>query len=123
MKLKKILSPTRFYKSLLYSLNGLKYLIKNEVNFNIHILAAILVIIAGIYFKLQTWEWCVITIAIGSVMTAEGLNTSIEILTDLVTKEHHPLAEKTKDTAAGAVLITTIMAIILGIIIFLPKLL
>jgi len=123
MRLKEILSLKRFTKSLNYALQGIQYLIKNENNFGIHLIATILVIPVGFYCQLQTWEWCIITIAIGMVTTAEALNTSIELLTDLITQEKHPLAKKAKDTAAGAVLLSTLTAITVGSLILLPKLL
>ena len=67
-------------------------------------------------------EWCAIVAAIGLVWTAEGLNTALEALTDLVSPGEHPLAGRAKDMAAGAVLCAAIAAAIIGAIIFLPKL-
>jgi diacylglycerol kinase len=70
---------------------------------------------------LTNTEWCWIIIAIALVFITEMLNTSIEFLTDLVSPNYHPLAKNTKDVAAGAVLVAAIIAIILGLMIFLPK--
>ena len=68
-------------------------------------------------------EWCWITLAIGLVLLAEMFNTAIEYLTDLASPEIHPLAKKTKDVASGAVLIAALVAVVIGLLIFLPKLL
>jgi len=66
-------------------------------------------------------EWCWITLAIGLVILSEMFNTAIEYLTDLVSPEMHPLAKKTKDVASGAVLIAALMAVVIGLFIFIPK--
>jgi diacylglycerol kinase len=66
-------------------------------------------------------EWLFIAISTGAVLSAEAFNTAIEIDIDLTSPEYHPYARDTKDVAAGAVLITSIMALIIGLIIFIPK--
>jgi len=81
------------------------------------------VCIAAIAFQITKIEWCLIVISIAAVWTAEAMNTAIEKLTDLVSPELHPLAGKTKDAAAGAVLVIAIGAAIVGGIIFLPHIL
>jgi len=87
-----------------------------------HLVAGSIVILSGVYFNINIVEWLVIVIAIALVVTAECVNTAIECTVDLITQEKHPLAMHAKDTAAGAVLITSIMAIVIGAIIFIPKL-
>lgn len=71
--------------------------------------------------KISITEWCFVTLCITLVIMAEAFNTAIENLTDLVSPDFHPLAGKTKDLAAGAVLIFSIGAVIVGLLIFLPK--
>lgn len=82
---------------------------------------ACVVIGVGLYLSLQTWEWITILLTVGIVLTLECLNTAIETVVDLVTEEYHPLAKIAKDVAAGAVLIFSIIAVIIGLLIFGPK--
>ncbi len=86
-------------------------------------MATVLVIALGLYFEITPTEWCIIVFAIAIVLAAEAFNTAIEDLTDLVSPEPHPLAGHAKDLAAGAVLLTAIGAAIVGLLIFLPKIL
>ena len=106
-----------------YALRGLWILVATQANARIHAVATVLVISAGFWFALTRMEWCALVAAIGLVWTAEGLNTALEFLTDLVAPEHHPLAGKVKDVAAGAVLAASAAAAVIGAIIFGPKLL
>lgn len=108
-------------KSFSYAFQGLKTILKEEPNFWIHLLAALLVISAGFWFNITSYEWLAILFAIAMVLAAEIFNTAIENLSDAVTKEQNPHIKKTKDLAAAAVLITSIFALIIGIIVFLPK--
>ena len=89
----------------------------------IHCMAMVLVIAAGIILKLSITEWCICLVLFGVILALELVNTAIEAVVDLVTEEYRPLAKLTKDTAAGAVLIASIMAAGTGILIFLPKVL
>ncbi|HFC00212.1 MAG TPA: diacylglycerol kinase family protein [Phaeodactylibacter sp.] len=109
-------------KSFSYAIKGIRLLFQSELNAKIHLVFAFLAIAAGYVFSINTTEWCFLVVAIAMVLSAEAMNTAIEFLTDLVSPEYHELAEKTKDVAAGAVLITAIGAAIIGAIIFLPKL-
>ena len=81
------------------------------------------VVIAGFVFHITSVEWCICLTLFGLVMALEMVNTAVEAVVDLVTKERKPLAKLAKDAAAGAVLIAAIMAAIAGMIIFIPKLL
>jgi len=84
----------------------------------------VLVTALGFLLKVSTIEWMMLVLAIVSVWVAEGLNTAIEHLGDSVSpEEYHPLVGKSKDVAAGAVLISSIGAAIIGIIVFVPKIL
>ena len=113
----------RLVKSFTYAFDGLKYAFKYEQNILVHTLATILVIIAGIFFKISLTEWLVLALIIGLVIATELINTSIEATIDLITKEVHPLAKIAKDTAAAAVLVFGLTAIVIGCIIYLPKIL
>lgn len=108
-------------KSFNFSLQGIVTFFKNEHNARIHAVAAFGVIALGLFCKLNRMEWCWITLSIGLVILAEMLNTAIEYLTDLVSPEIHPLAKKTKDVASGAVLIAALIAVVIGLFIFIPK--
>jgi len=110
------------FNSFRYAFAGIASLFRTEANMKIHVAIGFLTIIAGFFFSISQIEWCIIIITIASVLAAEGFNTAIEHLTDLASPNFHPLAGKAKDVAAGAVLLITIGAIIVGIIIFLPHL-
>ena len=112
---------TRLTKALGFALRGLRYVLLTQHNFHIHLIAALSVIIAGLLFGLSTTEWLVIVVTIFIVLSAETLNTAIEKLVDLVSPEYNNLAGLVKDIAAGAVLLTAIMSVIVGLIIFLPR--
>jgi diacylglycerol kinase len=88
----------------------------------LHALAALGVVAAGFLFDVTKTEWCLLAGSIGLVVTAEIFNTSIETLTNLVSPQHNPLAGKTKDLAAAAVLVAATTAAIIGLAIFLPYL-
>ena len=110
-----------FYKlinSFKYALQGIESLLRSEQNMILHVIAAIVVIAAGLYFKITIVEWCLITLAIGFVLVAEAMNTAIEALTDHVQPEQHPLAGKVKDISAGAVLLAAICALMIGGLVF-----
>jgi len=106
-----------------YAFNGLKILIKEEHNARIHLLAAVIAIIAGFYFHISTVEWIAIVFAIGFVIALEIVNSAIENMADFVSPEWHSTIKKIKDLAAAGVLISSITALIIGLIIFLPKIL
>lgn len=104
-----------------YAFTGLKDLFVSQPNARIHLLASIGVILAGIFFQISATEWVAISLCIVLVISLEATNTAIEYLTDLVSPGQHPLAGKTKDVAAAAVLLAAIGAVVVGSIIFLPK--
>src|SRR5580765_7875672 len=113
--------PSRAVAALRYALRGVVHML-GERNCQVLALATLAAVAAGGYFHLSALEWCAVVLAITAVWVAEGLNTAIERLTDLVSPGFHPLAGKAKDIAAGAVLITVIGAVSIGIIIFGPRL-
>ena len=113
----------KFIRGFGYAFSGLGYAFKSQLNFKVHIIAAILAGIAGWWFKLSPDEWLWIIAAMGMVLMVELVNTAIEVLVDLVSPEIHPKAKFIKDVAAAAVLVTAITAAIIAMIIFIPKIL
>lgn len=103
-----------------YAWKGIKSFIRREHNAWIHLVVTCFVLCAGYFFEIQKWEWIVLILCIGMVLAAEAFNTAIERLVNLVSPERHPIAGDVKDITAGAVLICTIAAIIIGLIIFIP---
>ena len=108
------------YRSFGYAFQGIFTCVRKERNMKIHCVAAVLVVIAGVILKISAIEWCICMVLFGLVMALEHVNTAVEAVVDLVTEERKPLAKIAKDTAAGAVLFTAIMAVIIGCIIFIP---
>ena len=111
----------RLIKSFGYAFSGIAYTTRTQLNFQIHLVAILVVALAGWYFKLTTSEWLWVILAIGLVLVAELVNTAIEILVDLVSPGFNEKAGKVKDVAAGAVVIAAIIAILIGALIFIPK--
>lgn len=108
-------------KSFQFAFNGIKLLITKEHNAWIHCFAAVCVLIAGALLGLSRMEWIAVVVVIGAVLATEAVNSSIEALADLVSPEYNEAIKRTKDLAAGAVLIMAIAAAIVGLIIFIPK--
>lgn len=108
-------------KSFRYAFAGLFDLFKSQPNALIHLAATGVVIAAGFYFQLSKIEWCIVSLTIALVFAVEAVNTALEYLTDLVSPGYHPLAGKTKDASAAAVLITAFGAVVVAVVIFLPK--
>lgn len=106
-----------------FAVKGIIAVLKTERNFRVHLMFLLVVAACGFFFKISSFEWIAVVIVSGMVFTSEMLNTTIEKTIDYLRPEHHPMAAFIKDAAAGAVLIGAITAVIIGIIIFLPKLL
>jgi diacylglycerol kinase len=121
MMIDKKFSISRRIKSFGYAIKGIFIAFKTQHNIWIHSLAIIVVLTAGFIFKLDALEWCLVVLAIGLVLVSEMINTAIEWLVDLVSPEYKEKAGLIKDVAAGAVLIAAIISVIIGIIVFLPK--
>lgn len=102
--------------------NGIKIAFKLERNFKIQIVIGLLVILAGTFFKLTTYEWINIILVIGFVLVAEMFNSAIEKLLDYLNPAIHPSAKVIKDLSAGAVLTSAFVAVVIGLTIFIPKL-
>lgn len=115
---------TQFQKriaSFKFAFNGIAYMLRTQRNAQIHFLAAVVVVVLGIVYKIETLEWGLVIFATGLVIIAEMFNTTIEFLIDLITPEFQNKAGKAKDIAAGAVLIAAIVAAIIGLFVFIPK--
>lgn len=123
MKSEKPFSIQARLKSFVYAFEGVMYFIKHEAQALIHLIAIVAVIGAGYWFNISLTEWIAVIFAIGIVISAEMLNTAIEKLTDMVSPQINEQAKIVKDLAAGAVLIASLTAFIIGLIVFLPKIL
>ena len=119
--MKKVLSIKRLRKSFGYAFKGIDDVIEHEPNMKIHVVVAILVVIMAFILKVSIIEWIILVLLIGAVLAAETINTTIENLVDMYTKEYDEKAKIVKDTAAGTVLILAITSAIIGLIIFIPK--
>jgi undecaprenol kinase len=103
--------------------SGLNWAFKSQINFKIHILAVIFVLLISFLFSINYQEWLIVITVIFTVLALELLNTSIEQTTDAVTENFNPIIKKAKDTSAAAVLIYSIYAILVAVLIFGPKIL
>lgn len=126
--LKKLSENKRFsliarIKSSNHAWRGIGIFIRSTHNAWVHIFFSLLAVYLGFTLHISNIEWILIIFAIGFVILAETINTAIEIDINLTSPDYHPYARDTKDVAAGAVLITVFMACIVGLIIFLPKIL
>ncbi len=107
-------------KSFTHAHRGLWLFVRTTHNAWVHIVVLICTLGLGIFFDIAKIEWVLVVLVSGMVLAAEAFNTAIEIDIDLTSPEYHPYARDTKDVAAGAVLITAITALIVGILIFAP---
>ena len=108
-------------KSIGYAYKGAAILLKTEASIKIQVVIAILVTIGGFFFKISTTEWLVQLLAIAIVVSIEAVNTTIEEIANFIHPEHHNKIGLIKDLAAGAVFIASFFAIVIGFIIYLPK--
>ena len=108
-------------KSFGYAFKGIATLFTSQPNARIHVTVLSLVILAGFFFKIERSEWLTIVLISALVLSAEAMNTAVEFVVDLVSPDYHPLAGKAKDVAAAAVLLAAFGAVVIGLIIFLPK--
>ena len=108
-------------KSFRYAINGILLLIRNERNAKLHTIATIVVVILGIVLKINSSEWIAIFISIGFVFSMEAINTAVEHIADFIQPKQDYKIKIIKDIAAGGVLISAVIALIIGVIIFLPK--
>lgn len=110
-------------QSFKYALSGIGFAVVNNLNMQIHLLATLVVFCLAWFFKIQKGEFLALVVVIVLVMSAEMINTSIEEMTNLITKEHRREAKIAKDVSAGMVLVVSIGAVIVGLYIFIPYIL
>lgn len=113
----------KFIRGFGYAFNGIWHAAATQLNFKVHLVAAVVAVLGGWALHISPDEWLWIILCIGLVLAAELFNTAIEFLTDLVSPEYNKKAGLVKDMSAGAVLVIAICALIIGLIIFVPKLL
>ena len=111
----------RYKKSFFHAIDGIIYAFKYEHNMIIILMATIVVILIGIMLKISVTEWLICTLIIGMIIATELINSAIEAVVDLETTKTHPLAKIAKDTASSATLILVIVSVIIGCVIFIPK--
>jgi diacylglycerol kinase (ATP) len=107
-------------RSVRFAIQGIRTMLRSQHNAWIHAAATIAVAAAGAAFRLSSSEWCWIVLAVMAVWTAEALNTAFEFLTDVASPTFHPVAGHAKDVAAGAVLISAVGAVVIGLLVFGP---
>lgn len=110
----------KLMKSFTHAFAGISYALNHDQNLVVHFIAALLVIIASIFFKVNAFEMGILGVMILLVITTEMINSTMEKIVDLITKEHRVEAKIAKDVSAGMVLITAIGSMIVGFLIFLP---
>ena len=103
-----------------YALNGIVYLYKTQPNLWIHTVIMLVAIFLNIFLKISGTEWAIILIVMAIVLISEIFNTAIELIIDFISPEFNKKAGIIKDIAAGAVLLTVFLAVILGFIIYVP---
>ena len=116
MRSRNILDSFRF------AFSGLWYALRTQRNTRIHLIIAAVVVALGVWLNLSPSQWAVLTLTIGFVLVSEMLNTVAETLVDLVSPGYHPLAKTVKDVTAGAVLLTAVVSVIVGVLVLGPPL-
>ena len=109
-------------RSFVHAGRGIGVMLASQHNAWIHAFATLVVAIAGVVLQISPMSWCVLALAVTSVWVAEAMNTAFELLCDVASPEFHPLVKKSKDVAAGAVLLSALGASIVGMIVFTPYL-
>lgn len=110
----------KLFKSFFYAFSGIVSTIKTERNMRIHLTCVIYMLgflLLGDFFVLTKWDWCALLIACALVISGEIINTAVENVVDMVTKEYNEYAKKAKDAASGAVLVNAIFAVIIGVVV------
>ncbi|MDD5031681.1 MAG: diacylglycerol kinase family protein [Patescibacteria group bacterium] len=112
----------RLYKSFTYAFRGLGKTLREEQNLQIQSIAGLAAIILGWYFKIKNWEWAILILIIGLVVLMEIINSAIERITDVLKPRLDNYVKEIKDIMAAAVMLASIIALIVGLIVFLPYL-
>lgn len=111
---------SKFIRSFTFAGRGIAIAYRNQLNLKLQTGLGFGVAVLGVYFRLSSHEWCALLLSVGLVLALEVVNTSIEKAVDLVTTEVHPLAGQVKDIAAGAVLLSSVIALVVGLLVFAP---
>jgi len=119
---RKKLGIIRFFRSFKYSFDGLTYAVKNEQSILVMLICLVLTLIFGFFLNITLLEWFFILVSIGLVLGTELLNTAIEATIDLLSPAFNPLAKIAKDTASASVFIYSLIAFIIGCLVFIPNL-
>lgn len=106
------------WRSFLYAVNGIKLFFSAGHNMYINFTAVVVVTAAGLYFDITPTEWCLVVLCFAMNIAAEGFNTALEQLADLVQPDQHPAIGRLKDLAAGSVLVLTLAAVVVAVFIF-----
>jgi len=109
-----------FFKSQGHARNGIKLIFKNERNFRIDLIFAVLVIVAGFLFRVSHNDWIALSLVISMVFISETINSAIEALCDTVSSDYKVNIKYAKDVSAGAVLVSAFVSVVTGITVFLP---
>jgi undecaprenol kinase len=110
----------KFFKSFRHAFRGLKYVLKNEQNFQLEVLIGIFIVILMVIFDIRDWQKVILFLVIFSVLVIELINTILERVVDILKPRVHPYAQLIKDVMAAAVLLASIAAVVIGLIIFWP---
>jgi undecaprenol kinase len=114
---------SQFKKSFSHAMRGLQYVIRNEKNFQNELAVAFLVVLAMIYFQVTRAEKVVLVLVISGVLVMELFNTAVERVVDILKPRIHPFARLIKDLTAASVLLSSILAVVIGLLIFVPYIL
>ena len=109
------------FRSIRHALNGIKILITEEHNARIHLVVALIVVLLSFYFKIKAVEWLFVLLSIGLVVVLEVINTVVENIADFISPETNESIKKIKDLSAAAVFIGSLTVILIGCVIFIPK--
>ena len=115
------MSRARFIESFGFAASGIAQAFREGRNFKVQLCFAVLAVILGFAFAIDTVEWCAIVLCIALVLGGECVNTSIEAVVDIASPEYNELAKRAKDCAAGAVLISSIISVVVAALVFLPR--
>lgn len=115
-------SLAKFIAGFGFAFSGLWYALRTQRNTRVHVFIATLAIVMGIFLRISAIEFAMIFVAITGVFIAEMFNTVIELCVDLASPAYHPLAKIAKDVAAGAVLLSAMLSIVIGLFVFGPHL-
>jgi diacylglycerol kinase len=112
----------KFIMGFRYAFAGLWYALRTQRNMRVHVLIALIAIILGIVLRISAVEFALVFVAITGVFIAEMFNTVIELCVDLASPNYHPLAKIAKDVSAGAVLLSAMLSVVIGLFVFIPHL-